>query len=805
MAARHAMARWAWRMFRREWRQQTLVLVLLTVSVAAAVFGASAAYNVAPSRDAEFGSAEQRIVLRVTAPNTLEADLTSLRSSFGAIDVIGHQEVAVPGSVEKLDLRTQDPRGPYGAPMLALRQGRFPAQADEIALTDGAAQSLNTHVGASLSLEGVDRTVVGLVENPGKFSDEFALLAPSADAPRQSVTVLLGSGSTDLSRVRLPSGANFFGQRRGADENVTAAVLVLVLSTLVLLLICLVAAAAFAVIAQRRLRQLGMLAAIGATARHLRLVVLINGVVVGVIAAVVGTGMALVGWIALSPQLESAAGHRIDRFDVPWWLLGAGVLLAVATATAAAWWPARSSARIPVTEALSARPPRPKPVHRSAIATVILLGAGFAALTAGVNTAKDKVNPLLLIGGTVAIVIGLLFVSPLAIRALATTAKRLPIAVRLALRDLARYQARSGAALAAISLGLGIAAATVVIAAAAQHSAGEGNLSDRQVLVRLGNDQEPVIPEHSPTELQQFQSDVDGFAATLNGATVIALDAAINPSAHESRQGQSLMAEAMLGRRVGEDTYRDEGILYVATPGLLDHLGLDRSLVNSQADVLTSHTGELSLIGPIKQGGATKAAPRLQTISAPKYSSAPTSFITPAGLTRAGLQPARSGWLVETTRPFTTEQLAAARTMAANAGLTVESRDHQGGLATIRAGATAAGILLALCILAMTVGLIRSEAGRDLRTLTAAGATSMTRRTLTAATAGALALLGAGLGIAGAYIALIAGYIHDLKPLANVPVLHFSITIVGLPVLAAIAGWLLAGAEPPAIARPAMD
>ena len=201
-----------------------------------------------------------------------------------------------------------------------------------------------------------------------------------------------------------------------------------------------------------------------------------------------------------------------------------------------------------------------------------------------------------------AIVVGLLFVSPLAIRALAATAERLPIAVRLALRDLARYRARSGAALAAISLGLGIAAATVVIAAAAQHSAGEGNLSDRQVLVRLGNDQEPVIPAHSPAELQQFQSDVDRFAATLNGATVIALDAAVNPRAHETRQGQSFMAEAMLGRRINENSFRDAGILYVATPELLDHLGLDPSLLNSQADVLTSHTGELSLMGPIKHG-----------------------------------------------------------------------------------------------------------------------------------------------------------------------------------------------------------
>ena len=38
------------------------------------------------------------------------------------------------------------------------------------------------------------------------------------------------------------------------------------------------------------------------------------------------------------------------------------------------------------------------------------------------------------------------------------------------------------------------------------------------------------------------------------------------------------------------------------------------------------------------------------------------------------------------------------------------------------------GIALALGILAMSIGLIRSESARDLRTLTAAGAGSMTRR-----------------------------------------------------------------------------
>ena len=41
--ARRAVARWAWRLLRREWRQQILVVALLTLAVAAAAFSVSAA------------------------------------------------------------------------------------------------------------------------------------------------------------------------------------------------------------------------------------------------------------------------------------------------------------------------------------------------------------------------------------------------------------------------------------------------------------------------------------------------------------------------------------------------------------------------------------------------------------------------------------------------------------------------------------------------------------------------------------------------------------------------------------------
>jgi putative ABC transport system permease protein len=209
--------------------------------------------------------------------------------------------------------------------------------------------------------------------------------------------------------------------------------------------------------------------------------------------------------------------------------------------------------------------------------------------------------------------------------------------------------------------------------------------------------------------------------------------------------------------------------------------------------VLTGQTGELrfaNVSGP-------DAPPTVQPIEAGAYTSAPTSLVTGDGLRRHGWQPRLAGWLVEARAPLTGPQVARARQVAADAGMTVEARDHQTRLAATRSGATAAGLLLALGILARTVGLIRGEAAGDLRTLTATGATGGTRRTLTAATGGVLALFGA----AGAYLALLAGYHDELGALGRVPVAHLAVTVVALPVTAAAVGWLLAGREPSALAR----
>ncbi len=817
--ARRAIARWAWRLFRREWRQQVLVLALLTFAIAAVIFGATAAYNMIPSNNADFGTADVRVQLTVSDPATLRHDIATLTKMFGTVDVIERANVPLPGSVDTVEVRDQNPHGRYGAAMVALRAGRYPDRSGEVAVTDHVADLFRASLGHAVDLGGVRRTVVGIVENPADLNDEFALVS-TPPARISTVTVLAhtsaGTRHGDAGRqcdiCRSVGGGRF--EYRGATERTAGAALVLGMSTVALLLVGLVATAGFVAVAQRRTRQLGMLAAIGATARHLRLVMLINGAVVGVVSAAIGAGVALVAWLGSAAWLETPAGHRIERFDVPWWLIAAGMLLAVATATAAAWWPARTTARVPITDALSARPPIAKSTRRPAAVAALFALVGFVCLATGVDTKQDHANLPLLLAGVVAIVLAVLLIGPLAIRTLAAAGSRLPIAARLALRDLSRYRARSASALAAIGVGLGIAVAIIVIATGAEHAAAEGNLSNRQLVVRAGARFAPTPP--AAADVAARRNDVDRITRALDPKTVLRLDVAASSATEQLDDGTVVRPPAELVRPIDAHTVRGQGPLYVATPELLAYAGVKSSEIVPNADVLTAQRGTLyvgagKVFAGTAPGKSARPAPRVTAsirvahIETSGYSSVPRSFITREAMRRLGLTQVTMGWLVETTKPLTNAQLAAARDVAAHAGLTIEARDTQRGLGTTRTVATLAGMLLALAILAMTVGLIRSESGRDLRTLTATGATSNTRRMITAVTAGALALLGVLLGALAAYLALVAGYLSDLDPLKHVPLSHLTVMLIGLPLLAAAAGWVVSGREPSAVARTALD
>jgi putative ABC transport system permease protein len=821
--ARRAIRRWAWRLLRREWRQQVLVLALLTVAVAATTVGLGLVVNVQRTDQGVFGTADARIEISSPGPNGVAADLAAARQRFGRAEAIVHESVPVPGSITPVDLRAQDPHGVFSTPMLRLVFGRYPSRASQAAVTRAVATTFSLKVGSTWTVNGRALRVVGIVENPKDLQDAFGLVAPGEIASPSGVTLLFGAHGAQAINFRLPAGSGTIqaimaSGTDSAQQQRNQAIAVLLLATIGLTFIGLLSVAGFTVMAQRRLRALGMIGAIGATDRQVRRVMLANGAAVGVVGAVSGAALGLAVWFALTPAFEKVVGHRYDPFALPWWAVIAGAIMAVLTALAASWWPARAVARRPIVEALSGRPAPPQPAHRFALLGTSLAAAGFVALVLA-----HAVHTVLIVAGIVAITAGTLLLAPLGIRALAAFAGRAPVAVRLALRDLARYQARSGAALAAASLAVGIAATITVTAAAHQahdQTLTGGNLPANQLIVWLANPNAqggpglsvapaggsattPAVP--NPSVVAGARSTADAIAQAVGSNTVVELDVGVDltspiPAGAPPDAGQASLVHPISAPGHGQG-WNQVATPFVATPALLNLYRIPAADIAPGSYVVTARR-DLSGI-ELGTGFAGDFLPVAVQVSGklPNYTSAPNTLITPKAMTVSSYTAEPVGWLVQAKRPITSAQLTDARHRAAVAGITIENRTGPDRtLQQLRDYSTLAGALVALGVLAMTVGLIRGETAGDLRTLAATGASSATRRTLNATSAGALALLGGILGIAAAYLALIAWHWHDISYLNRPPYANLAVLILGLPAVAIAGAWLL-GRTPKGLAR----
>jgi putative ABC transport system permease protein len=801
-------------MFRREWRQQLLVLALITVAVAATIIGAAVATNTPPPANAGFGTAQDLATFQAPDPH-LAAQIGALQRRFGSVEVIENQTVAIPGSINTYQLRAQNPHGPFGQPMLSLVSGHYPTGPGQVAVTSGVASAFHLTVGNLWRQGGTARRVVGIVQNPQSLLDEFALVAPGQVSAPTQVSVLfdapgvdpgsLGPDVQDVQHSRSASSGNVIN-----PETISIAGL-----TVGMLLIALVAVGGFTVLAQRRLRSLGMLASLGATDKHVRLVVRANGVAVGAAGALLGAGLGLAGWLAYRPILEQSAHHLIGLFSLPWLVIVLALALAVVAAFFAASRPARSMARVPVVTALSGRPAPPQRVHRSALPGLVLLVAAFIlfGLSAGSGTGA-KGNMLELVLGLIVLVVAMILLAPFCLATMARLGRHAPISARLALRDLSRYRARSGSALAAISIGILIAVIISVVSAARGANvldyAGP-NLAPDQLIVYTpngpygdqGNGPGTAV---TASKLAPMAASARGIAAALGSHDIVQLDST-----------SAALLHAASGRNWS-------GPIYVATPQLLRAFGIKASEVSPTADILTMRPGlagisKMQLIYgtnaggvPLVRGGGhvsfacpesnCLANPVIQEISAlPSGTSAPNTVITEHAVHQLGLRADTAGWLIQTAHPLTAAQISSAQLTAAAAGMNVETRSSVPTSAEIINWATVFGAGLALAILAMSVGLIRSETASDLSTLAATGASGTTRRNLTATTAGALAFAGAVLGTVGGYVATIGWFRSNsfnggLAALKSVPTVNLLIILVGMPLVAAAGGWLLAGREP---------
>ena len=833
--ARRAMIRWAWRLFKREWRQQLLILLLVIVAVAAVVVGATVATNTPPAAKAGYGTADDLATFTSSGKqpsnlHSVDAQIAALEHRFGAVQVIENETFRVPGSTQTYDLRSQDPHGPYGGPMLQLLSGHYPVGPNQIAFTPGLATELNLRVGDTWSSQG-GRTVVGMVQNPQSLLDEFALVPPGQVTVPTSINILFDAPGVNPGRI----GSNVSTPGSLTNNPINPDTVVLALATVGMLLIALVSVGGFTVLAQRRLRALGMLESMGATDRNVRLVMRANGVIVGVVGALAGFVLGLAAWLAYRPHNEQSAHHLIPMFALPWTVVVVAMALAVVATFFAAGHPARAITRVPVVSALAGRPAPPRQIHRSFIPGVIALVIGFFMFAA--SGAAGSSGVIWLIPGFVALTAGIILVAPFFLALLARVGGKAPIAVRLALRDLSRYRARSGSALSAISVGV-LIAVVICAAAVARYSnvfdyVGP-NLASTELAVWSPNGQNANSPNPSQPTVQALESQEAGvrsIASAVGATDVVELD---NPAPSIGLQNPSAS-----GRQW-------DGQIYVATPALLRAYGINPSSIASDADILSSRPGlsgsgvQLTyggvsgkgggpLVGPGSGGpgggggpgsgntnscspGSCIAHPVVQEESQlPTGTDAPNTVITESALRRLHLasQSSLDGWMIQANSPFTSTQILNAQAVAATNNLSIESKNDAPTSHEIVNWATVFAIALALGILAMSIGLIRSETASELRTLTATGASSRTRRTLTAVTAGALAFLGALLGTVAAYVGL-AGWFHTnalegglSDIIDHIPWNNLFLIVIAMPVVATMVGWVLAGRDPTAIsARP---
>jgi len=822
--ARRAVFRWGWRLFGREWRQQLLVLGLLTVAVAATIWGTSVVTNVQLSDPsyAAFGTAAALVTLPGADPR-LAADIAAVQAGWGPADVIENQGIAT-GTSQPVQLRAESPHGHYNAPLLGLVSGAYPAGPGRVALTRQVAALYGAHVGGAWRAAGATWRVTGIVQDPSNLADEFALAAPGQVRHPSQVTVLLGSSPAVRQAVTNGSGtlpgvpAATFAFPSAFTSGLPSAAIVLVVEVLGLAFIGLVSVAGFSVTAQRRLRALGMLSAIGATERNLRLVMITGGLAVGVAGTLAGAVLGFAAWFACVPALQQVAGHVVDTANLPWWAFATGAVLAITTSVLASRRPAKTMAQMPVVAALSGRPAPPKPVRRSALPGVIVFAAGVACLAftgglAGVagQGHAGQGRALLLLGGLVAVIAGIVLLAPLAIGVLtAGTGARLPVAIRIAVRDLARYRARSGAALAAVTFAVFLAMGICLVAS-----------------TKFGNPLNWTGPNLSGSQLiiGTQQSQGGGQIGQLSGTQAARLGGQVNSLATSLRARFAPLESPATLYQAGTPQNSPSnftGTVYLATPQLLAMYGIKTSQIAPGTDILTMRPG-LAGVPHLQMTWSTTqspgqgppctlsndclAGPAIQTLSSlPSGTSAPNTVITEYAVRKYHLQSSLNGWLIQAPAPLTAAQINAARQLALSYGVTAETKTGTPALGELAGGATALGILIALGVLAASVGLIRSETARDLRTLTAAGASSRTRRMITAATAAAVGLLGAILGMAAAVIAGLAWARGSLSAMfGGLPLTDVLILLAGLPLAAAAGGWLLAGREPEAIARQPLD
>lgn len=793
--------RWNLRMIRGEAIQLSLIVLLVALAVASGVAAVLAAYNLSEPPEAEYGHG----AVRATVIGDASAQQAAFEQVFAEVGVIVDASVPIAGSVRKLDVRVQSPDDTTAAPLLSLQAGSWPS-GGEVALTNDLAESLGVVLGDRLNVADGQLAVVGLVENPTDFGDEFALVKNldelGIDPNAVTTSFLLDASLAEINAAAVAElGTNDPGE--GLPEVRTlAAIAMSIVVALAMVQVALLAGAGFAILATRRRRQYGLLAAVGATPRHIREAAAAIGIVTGSAGAILGAIAGALVVAAVVPGIEDVVGHRI-RFAAPWWAIAPAMIAGVSAAAIAAWWPSRSMSTQPVTEMLRSRRPANPSTQRSSRRALILLVTGTVGLVIGMSS---ETVPLV-VAGTLVAVVGVLMLSHWVVRIVGLASKRLGVPGRVAGRSVARHGGRSSAVMAALAVSLGVAVAVASLSAAIDDREARrprnlpGNVAIAWIDISLDGDF--VIPAHADVPTTET---VAVTVAPFGGTAVIPIELGVEPGGELHRTGfllggasEAVMPEILLRPTEAEAddalgfgevdatgapiTYTGHR-LWIASPAMIDLWGLNDRL---RDEPLVALPWSDAVLMSGRSGTGNESVAKMVTDDIPDYTSLAAGFLSPAGAAALGLDTATAGWLIVGEHDFTGEQISQIEA-ALSPSAVVEAQQEVFSSGPFRSVISIAATAMALVILLVAINLEREENSRDTYLLSAVGASSRTLRFVGGATAAWLAFGGVALAMA---LGLVAQVAIASAPNANlgfvVPWSSLGIVAVVFPLLGVVA------------------
>jgi putative ABC transport system permease protein len=812
----------AWRDIARHRLRGALVVALIALPVAAMVAGIALYRTTTPTPDRSATGQMGRADL--FAMNTTRSALEAYLPAGSRIEPVSSADahVVLPGTRPGVSVRGMDLAG-LAAGMLALETGRAPKGTAEAAISPEVARLAGVAVGGSITLD--DRrsaTVVGIVENPMYLKDRVVLVDPTTfTGGEDSVTWLIGlppgndpdaiaQASVDpISGVQQLTiySRSWRGVSLGDDS---ASPTILILGSLALVESALIASAAFAVSIRRRQRELGLLAATGATPRQLAGLVLSEAAILGAIACLAGVAVGLLGALALSPWLDDLTQRRNPPLVLDLFGIVGPIAVGFGAAMFAALVPARTVARVPVLLALSGRRPAQAPARRT-----LWLGLGVVALAAAMTvigatvvfTGDSSIRYLLLIGGAVLSTLGFGACGPWLLERMDRVASRLPLAGRIAFRDTARARSRSSPIVTAILAGCAAAIALGAwqtsrdqesiaawvpslyqdqLALNGPDAAAAGNVLSSENGA-IGGTLIPYLAFGDPTVTVNYQLP---DARDDDGKLINLLDQCANCSADAFEPLEAWRpapATPAVLAMAGASPYASD--LAAGRAVVLSNRAASASKLTIvvQRDPGDSSTVQRVTL-PIRLVRVSVAGGTMPDLFLPDVTVRQLGLIDPTGRSDFGDPP----FVVRYDHPVTDTDLAHAQDVASRfidtSALIDTPPVRQGG--EFRILIIGLVLLFAVSVTGIAIALGEAESRPEQRSLLAIGADPRLRRRIAAARAAVMALMAGLLAVPAGLLPIWGIFVSRGSGLA-VPTIEIAGAVIALPVLAIAASWLL--------------